>query len=104
MVIGGPGQQFPLFGQKMLVTEVEILMVVNVVGARVVEQGAEICIRRPLVPATKQPLQGESAESDGGQEMLGVLVVGVAGDAVVGGGALELGKEQGLTLAVMKSS
>src|SRR5579871_6012441 len=55
-----------------------------------------------LETPTINSLQGKTAKADLGQEVLITVVVAVADNAVVGTGAVELGIEQRLPLAVVE--
>src|SRR4029077_10849583 len=104
LVIGSASCQFPVFPQGMLVTEIEVLVVIEIQSSRIVEHGTEVSRGDSLIARTEHALKRESTKRNCRQDMLKAFVVGVAGNSVVGGGTVELGIEQSLPLAIVESA
>src|SRR5262249_876609 len=103
LIIGRTRLQFPVFADAMLVSQVDILVEVDVAGARIVEDGTEIRRRDGSVAGTEQTLQRETSITDSGQDRLQVLDGGVSRDSVIRGRVVVLRVEQSLPLGILKN-
>jgi hypothetical protein len=77
----------------MLVAEIDVLVVVEIESARIIEHRAEVSRGHSLIARAEQALQGESTKTDHGQDVLKAFVVRVSRYSVIRGWAVEFGKK-----------
>ena len=86
----------------MLVTQIEVLMMIDILRARIVEDRSEISGRHHFVPRAVKTLQREAFVAHRPNNVLKIFVVRPAGHAVIRRGVVELRKKQRRTFAVVK--
>src|SRR5580698_9065183 len=86
----------------MLVTQIEILMMIDVLCARIVEERPEVSGRHHFVSRAVKTLQREAVVAQRPDNVLEIFVVRPAGHAVIRRGVVELRKKQRRTFTVVK--